>query len=69
MKLESLKSSKFEQFRKNEIQNLFSVFGGTIYATSNADGTPGGEDQVTDETSRIKGSSGGGYDLLKPRRD
>lgn len=35
MKLESLKSSKLEAFKENELLNTMNVLGGTEFATSN----------------------------------
>lgn len=53
MKLESLKSSKFEAFKVNEIQDAFKVVGGAIIATES------GSYKDTYDTSSDRTSTGG----------
>jgi hypothetical protein len=60
MKLESLKSSKFEAFKGTELQNTFMILGGTCYDTIVA-GT-GAKDWVHDDTKKLTGSLGNKYD-------
>lgn len=59
MNLESLKSSKFEAFKENQLLSLMNITGGTKYVTGyNC------EDCWTDETSKdIQCTDGSKYDV------
>ena len=60
MKLESLKTSKFENFKQNEIQNAMKIIGGTITETC----IRGNCDSMNDGTSNgWKNGAGKAIDL------
>ncbi len=60
MKLESLKSSKFENFKQNEIQDAMKIVGGYRADTGGVDSNGCAKDWVTDETQNGPGRNGGG---------
>lgn len=64
MKLESLKSSKFEAFKGNELTASFSVFGGECRNTYRDKNTPSPTDSTDCDTSNTKILS---YDPNNPK--
>jgi hypothetical protein len=54
MKLESLKSSKFEAFKGSELQNSFKVLGGRLLKTTWTDSNGGKGCDTEDTKSGVK---------------
>lgn len=62
MKLESLKSSKFEAFKSNQLLDTINIVGGTVYATSATRNGPYTDCWTTDTKDEIHCTDGSGYD-------
>ncbi len=58
MKFESIKSSKFERFKKNEMLNRINIVGGTDYDTKKN----GVADCITDDTKKVRALDGFEFD-------
>lgn len=61
MKLESLKSSKFEAFKSNELQNAMKVIGGAPIANSGTFQLDTGQNDHCDDSTS---DDGPGYDIV-----